>query len=47
VLEGGKRLPTQPPTAEEEHGKLEQESQSATKKVNPYENLLVLKRIEL
>jgi putative transposase len=45
VLEGGKRLPTSPPTDEEE--KVEQEPQSATKKVNPYENLLVLRRIEL
>ncbi len=51
VLEGGKKLPTSPPTeshtAEEEKGKVERESPSATKKVNPYENLLVLRRIEL
>ena len=51
VLEGGKKLPTpsttEPHTAEEEKGKVERESQSATKKANPYENLLVLKRIEL
>jgi putative transposase len=49
VLEGGKRRPTPPPpephTAEEE--KVEQEPSEKTKKVNPYENLLVLRRIEL
>jgi putative transposase len=51
VLEGGKRRPTSPPiasdTAEEEKEKLEREELRATKKVNPYENLLVLRRIEL
>ena len=46
VLEGGKRSSlTEPDAAFEEKG--EQEPQSATKKVNPYENLLVLRRIEL
>ena len=49
VLEGGKRRPTQMPaephTAKEE--KVEQEPSEKTKKVNPYENLLVLRRIEL
>jgi putative transposase len=51
VLEGGKRTPTPPPTerphAKAEEEKLEQEEPRVTKKVNPYENLLVLKRIEL
>ena len=51
VLEGGKRFPTlsptEPHTAEEEKEKLERESAEKTKKINPYEHLLVLRRIEL
>jgi hypothetical protein len=51
VLEGGKRFPAQPPTeahtAEEENEALEREASEKMKKVNPYVNLLVLRRIEL
>jgi len=51
VLEGGKKSstppPTEPHTAEEGRGKRERESESATKKIDPYKNLLVLRRIEL
>jgi len=51
VLVGGKKSSTQPSTepvqANEEKGKMERESQSATKKIDPYKNLLVLRRIEL
>lgn len=51
VLEGGKRSPTQPPTeplqAEERNGELPPGSSAKTKKINPYENLIVLRRIEL
>ena len=49
VLEGGKKPPTSPPTESHttEEEKVEPEPRSATKKVNPYENLLVLRRIEL
>jgi len=51
VLEGGKKSPIQPPTepvqANEEKGDMSRESQSATKKIDPYKNLLVLRRIEL
>ena len=51
VLEGGKRsstpLPTEPVQADGEQGKMEQEVPEKTKKVDPYKNLLVLRRIEL
>lgn len=50
VLEGGKKLPTPSSTETqpaEEEKKVERESKSVTKKVNPYENLLVLRRIEI
>ena len=51
VLEGGKQSGTQPPTAPratgEGNGKLERESAVRTKKIDPYHNLLVLRRIEL
>ncbi len=51
VLEGGKRPPTQPSTeplqAEEENGGLPPASSEKAKKINPYENLIVLRRIEL
>ena len=49
VLEGGKRPPTQSPIEplQAEEGKLEQEASEKTKKINPYKNLLVLKRIKL
>src|SRR5712691_12960558 len=50
VLEGGKKSSIQssaePPKAEGEKGKLEQETEK-TKKIDPYKNLLVLRRIEL
>jgi len=48
VLEGGKGSSlTEPHAVEEEKGTVEQEELGATKKANPYENLLVLRRIEL
>ncbi len=51
VLEGGKRPQTVPPTepleTEGSNGKPLPESSQKPKKSNPYENLLVLKRIEL
>ena len=51
VLEGGKKSstlpPTEPHTAEEGRGKGERESPEKTKKIDPYKNLLVLRRIEL
>jgi putative transposase len=51
VLEGGKSLPAQPPTeahtAEEKNETLERESSEQMKKIDPYKNLLVLRRIEL
>jgi putative transposase len=51
VLEGGKRLQTVPPPEpddpEESNGKPPPESSELPKKSNPYENLLVLKRIQL
>src|SRR6266849_5031322 len=51
VLEGGKKSSTQPPTepvqADTEKGKREGESPTKTKKIDPYKNLLVLRRIEL
>ncbi len=51
VLEGGKKSPiqlsTEPVQADEEKGEMSRESQSATKKNDPYKNLLVLRRIEL
>ena len=47
VLEGGKRPPTQPPKAEEGNGKLSPESPEQTKQIDPYTNLIVLRRIEL
>jgi putative transposase len=51
VLEGGKRpslqFPMEPLQADEGNGKLERESPEKTKKIDPYKNLLVLRRIEL
>jgi hypothetical protein len=51
VLEGGKKLSTRPPTelrsAEEGKEKREPQSPEKTKKIDPYKDLLVLKRIEL
>lgn len=51
VLEGGKRssvLPNSSPVqANEEQEKREQESAGKPKKIDPYKNLLVLRRIEL
>jgi hypothetical protein len=51
VLEGGKKSSTQPPTepvqADTEKGKREGESPEKTKKIDPYKDLLVLRRIEL
>jgi putative transposase len=50
VLEGGKKSsiqpPVEPPKAEGETEKLEQETEKP-KKIDPYKNLLVLRRIEL
>ncbi len=47
VLEGGKKAPIEPSTAEEKGGQEEPTPEALPKKNNPYENLLVLKRIEL
>ena len=51
VLEGGKKSPAQPKTssvqADAEKEKMEREAQASTKKIDPYKNLLVLRRIEL
>jgi len=51
VLEGGKKSATQPTAspvqADAEQGKLEREAQTSTKQIDPYKNLLVLRRIEL
>ena len=51
VLEGGKKSSTQPPTEpvqeDSEKGKMQREFPEKTKKIDPYKNLLVLKRIEL
>jgi len=51
VLEGGKRSQTVPSITshetEERSGKEEAETKDIPKKSNPYENLLVLKRIQL
>ena len=51
VLEGGKKssaLPNpEPVQADAEKEKMEQEAQASTKKIDPYKNLLVLRRIEL
>ncbi len=51
VLEGGKKSSTQPPpeprSGEEGKEKQERESPEKTKKIDPYKNLLVLRRIEL
>ncbi len=51
VLEGGKKpsvlLPSEPVQADVEQEKKEQESPGKPKKVDPYKNLLVLRRIEL
>ncbi len=51
VLEGGKKSSTQPPTepvqADTEKGEMEGEFPEKTKKIDPYKNLLVLRRIEL
>jgi len=47
VLEGGKQSPTEPLQEEASGEKTPPASENAPKKNNPYENLLVLKRIEL
>ena len=51
VLEGGKKSSAQPLTepvqADAEKETMERESPTKTKKIDPYKNLLVLKRIEL
>ena len=47
VLEGGKKSPTEPLQEEASGEKAPPASENAPKKNNPYENLLVLKRIEL
>jgi putative transposase len=47
VLEGGKRPPTRLFPVEEEKRELEQGALEKEKKANPYNNLLVLRRIEL
>jgi len=47
VLESGKRPPTQLFPVEEEKRELEQGVPEKEKKANPYNNLLVLRRIEL
>jgi putative transposase len=48
VLEGGKKAPPiEPSTAEEKSGQEELPALALPKKHNPYEKLLVLKRIEL
>jgi putative transposase len=51
VLEGGKKpsvlLPSEPVQTDVEQEKKEQESPGKPKKVDPYKNLLVLRRIEL
>ncbi len=47
VLEGGKKAPIEPYAAEERGEQKEPAPEALPKKNNPYENLLVLKRIEL
>ncbi len=47
VLEGGKKAPIEPSPALEKGGQEESTPEALPKKNNPYENLLVLKRIEL
>jgi hypothetical protein len=49
VLEGGKNSFAQPPTTlwKTEEEELESQPSEATKKIDPYKNLLVLRRIEL
>jgi hypothetical protein len=47
VLEGGKKSETPPVQAEVQQEKMEQEAPPKTKKIDPYKNLLVLRRIEL
>src|SRR5713226_2963114 len=47
VLEGGKKATVEPHTAEERGEQKEPAPEALPKKNNPYENLLVLKRIEL
>ncbi len=47
VLEGGKKAPIEPHPAEERGKQKEPAPEALPKKNNPYENLLVLKRIEL
>ena len=47
VLEGGQKSPTAPLQEEASGEKTPPASENAPKKNNPYENLLVLKRIEL
>ncbi len=47
VLEGGKQATVEPHTAEERGEQKEPVPEALPKKNNPYENLLVLKRIEL
>src|SRR5260370_509721 len=47
VLEGGKKSGARPVRAEAEQEKMEREAPPKTEKIDPYKNLLVLKRIEL
>jgi len=47
VLEAGKKAPIEPCTAQEKDRQEEPTPEALSKKNNPYENLLVLKRIEL
>jgi hypothetical protein len=47
VLEGGKKSQTEPFKGEASNEKSSPESPEPPKKNNPYENLLVFKRIEL
>jgi len=49
VLEGGKNSSVQPPTtpSKTEEEELESQPLGTTKKIDPYKNLLVLRRIEL
>jgi len=47
VLEGGKKSGALPVQVEAEQEKVEREALPKTKKIDPYKNLLVLRRIEL
>lgn len=47
VLEGGKKSEALPVQVEAEQEKMEREAPPKTKKIDPYKNLLVLRRIEL